>query len=334
MTVSLQDLVDSFRWLLIGCGIAWLAYAWLHHIEYRRVVLGLLALLALDWGLHALADIAETPGSIIPGDFALYSLTILLAAIAGVTAACLYARWRGLNVLTVIDAALVCVVAGAIGGRLDQVLTNWNYYAEQTEVIADLSQGGFGIRGALIAGFLALFLFALLTHNSFWRLADAAAIGLALAQSIGWFGAYLTHVYYGIALDAPAVSGILAPLAQMIRSFGYNFVQDLPDTYNLVAFRIPVQLLSALFYLSLFIALLLAARARPTRIGLLFALYIVLSALANFLFGFWRGDEALQWNGLRADQWIDMGILLFGTALLLLQRERPIFFERRNLQHA
>lgn len=340
MTVSFSDLADFLRWLWLACGILWLAYAWLHRIAYRRTVLGILGLVALDWLLHAFADFAEEPGSNIPSDFALYSVMILLAAGVGLSAACLYARRRGLRVMTVIDAAVVCVIAGGIGGRAYQVWMNWDYYSENREFITDLAQGGFGIRGALLFGFVALALFAWVTHTSFWQLGDAAVIGMSIAQSIGWYGAYLTHTHYGIALDTAAPGAPFAPFAEIIRAFGYNFVQDLPDAYNLIAFRIPVQMISALFFFALFLFLCLRARANPTRTGLPLTNYWLLSALANFIFGFWRGDETLVWNGLRVDQWIDL--VLFGIGLALaggrilssrLQRERSNFAERRIFQH-
>ena len=117
MTVSLSDIADVLRWVWISCAIVWIAYAWLHHISYWRTLLGLGALLVLDWLLHAFADFAEQPNSNIPTDFALYSVMMLLAALAGLTAACLFARWRGMNVLIVIDAALLCTIAAGIGGR-------------------------------------------------------------------------------------------------------------------------------------------------------------------------------------------------------------------------
>lgn len=339
MTVAISDIADTLRWLWLVSSILWLAYSWLHRIEYRRVLLGIIGLLALDWLLHAFADYAEEPGSNLPSDFARYSVIMLLAASVGLSAAFLYARGRGLRGMTVIDAALVCVIAGGIGGRAYHVWMNWNYYSENRDFITDLAQGGFGIRGALIFGFVALAAFAWVTHNSFWQLGDATVIGLSIAQSIGWYGAYLTHTHYGIALDTPASAAPFAPLAQIIRAFGYNFVQDLPDAYNLIAFRIPVQMISALFFFALFLMLSLRARANPKRTGLLFTDYWLLSSLANFIFGFWRGDETLMWNGLRVDQWIDLLLFAIGLALAggrilsRLQRKRSNFSERRILQH-
>ncbi len=347
MTVSFTDIADALRWLWLVLALVWIGCGWLYRIAYTRILLGLGGLLALDLLLHALSSFAERPGSEIPSDFSLYSVILLLAALVGIGAAGLYAHWAGMRVLTVLEAGLVCAIAAGIGGRAYQVLTNWNFYSENTDLIAELAHGGFGIRGALICGFLALVLFSLFTRNSFWRLADAAAIGLALAQSIGWYGAALTHYHYGISLDAPAPEGIFAPLAHIVRTFGYNFVQDLPDAYNLIAFRIPVQLLTALFFLLLFVVLVWFARRRATHRtgrlsfdGVLFLAYLLISSAAGFLIGFWRGDETMIWNGLRLDQWIDL--LLFGTGVVLalgryqsvLQREQTNNLERRMSQPA
>ncbi len=335
MTVSLSDIADALRWFWVVVAVGWLAHAWLHRVPYGRVLWGVLGLVALDWGLHALADFIERPDSDIPSDFAVYSVIILLAAIVGLAVALVYARQRGMNLLTVIDAALVVVIVGGIGGRIYQALTNWDYYAENIADITNPTKGGFGIRGALVVGILALFIFALVTRNSFWKLGDVAAVGLALGQSIGWFGANLTYTHYGVTLDAAAPTGAFAPLALLARNFSYNFAQDLPDAYNLIALRVPVQLMASLFFLGLFVVLLVLAARGTTQPGALFLTYWILAAGASFLFGFLRGDETLLWNGLAVDQWVDLGMLLIGISLAVLHRghlHRNV--ERRVLQHA
>jgi phosphatidylglycerol:prolipoprotein diacylglycerol transferase len=318
MTVAASEIADALRWVWIVAGAAWIVYAWLHRVEYTRVLLGLVGLVALDGVLHFIADFVERPDSNSPSDFALYALVMLVAACAGLGAAWLYARWRGMNVTTVIAAALVCVIAGGIAGRAYHVWMNWNYYAENADTIADLAQGGFGMRGALTAGLVALFLFARITKNSFWQLGDAAALGLALASSIGWYGAYSTHMHYGIAIDDTfASSNVFAPLAQSVRGFGFNFVQDLPDAYNVIALRVPVQLMASIFFMALFLILLYVALREKSRAhdGSAFVTYLTLASAAGFVFGFWRGDSTLMWNGLRADQWADVALLVLALAL-------------------
>lgn len=334
MTVSLSDIADALRWLWLALGVLWIAYSWLHRVAYLNALSGIVGLLVLDGLLHAFAEFAERPESNIPSDFALYSVVMLAAAFVGLFTASLFARWRRMDVLTVLEAGLVCVIAGGIGGRAYQVWTNWTYYSENADLIPDLSQGGFGMRGALVLGLLALVVFALLTRNSFWKLGDAAAVGLSLASSIGWYGAALTHMQYGIALDAPPPAGSFAPLAQIIRTFGYNFVQALPDAYNLIAFRVPVQMVACLFYLALFLLLLNIARTNSRRHGLVLACFLCLSGVGGFILGFWRGDETLFWNGLRVDQWIDLAVAVVGLALVWLHSGRAPISQRRVLQHA
>lgn len=328
MTVDLLDLIDTLRWVWLAVALGWIGWAWLHRVEYRRVLFGLVGLVVLDWVLHAFGNYAESPDSDIPTDFALYTVMMVTAALAGLGAACLYARWRGMKVATVIDAALVCAVVGGIGGRAEQVLTNWAYYAENRNAIMDLAQGGFGWHGAFVVGVIALILFAIVSRNSFWRLADAGAVGLALASSIGWYGALLTHENYGVTLDAgPTVgasAGLFGGVEQFVRGIGYNFVQDLPDAYNIIELRVPVQVMAILFFGVLFIGLIVwTARSNGnSRAGEVFVVYLIVTFAASFVLGFWRGDVTLLGNGLRVDQWIDLALVVSGLVLAVLQRGR------------
>lgn len=318
MTVAASEIAGALRWAWIFVGALWIAYAWLHRVAYTRVLSGLIGLFALDWALHFIADFVERPDSNLPSDFSFYSLVMLVAAGAGIFVACAYARRRGMNGLTVLYAALLCAGMGALAGRAYYVWTNWAFFVENTDGITDLSTGGFGIRGAWLAGWLALFLFALVTHTSFWQLADAGALGLALASSIGWYGAHLTHLYYGLAIDETVSSpDTLMPLASRVRALGFEFVQDLPDAYNVIALRIPVQLMESIFFMTLFLILLYVALREKSRAqdGSAFVIFLALASAAGFIFGFWRGDTTWMWNGLRIDQWIDLAGLVLALVL-------------------
>jgi phosphatidylglycerol---prolipoprotein diacylglyceryl transferase len=311
MTVDLNDLADALRWLLLPAGLVWVGYAWLRRIEYRHAVVVLAGLAAVDFLTHAFADWAERSDRGIPTDFSVYSLTILLATVTGLAAAYIYSRSTGLGLSTLLDSALVAVVFGGIGARAYHVFTHWDYYGQNAGDIANLGQGGMGLRGGLALGLAALLLFALLRRVSFWKLADAGALGLALAQSIGWYGAYLVGANYGAVSDA----GLVLPFGAA-GSTVVSLEQDLPDAYGIVAPRLPVQLIAVFFFFVLFVVLAwMSWRWRPDE-GVVFLTYLIVSALGGFALGYWRADESLIWNGWRVDQWVDL--VLAGTGLIAL----------------
>jgi phosphatidylglycerol:prolipoprotein diacylglycerol transferase len=254
-----------------------------------------------------------------------------------------YGRWRGISTNLLLAAALVCVAFGALAGRAQYVWSNWDYFVENTDGIADLALGGMGWRGALIVGILALFVLALVTRQSFWQLADAAALGVALALSIGWYTAHVTHLFFGIAIDdAHSARSFVEPFAQTVRAFGFHFVQDLPDAYNVIALRIPVQRMASIFYLLLFFVLLGIVLREKSRAhdGSAFVAFLALASAASFLFGFWRGDATMLWNGLRFDQWVDLFLFAFALAFaarrkwVTRSRARPVQNTGKVIQHA
>lgn len=304
MTLSLTDIADYLRVVWFALGLAWIGYAWLNRVPYRRAMLVLLGLIVLDLVLHAFSAFAEQPNSDIPSDFPLYSLVLLLAAIVGLANAYWYARRAGLAADVILDAALVVVIAGGVGARAYHVWMRWDYYSQNGDDITNLAQGGMGLRGGLALGVAALFVYALVRRVDFWKLADAGALGLCVAQSIGWYGAYLTAVNYGIVSDA-------------------SIAQDLPDLYGIIQPRIPVQLIASIFFAVLWFALLVLARRTRMAAGWLALTYLIVASLAGFILGYVRGDETMFWGALRADQWVDLALLTLGLILagLRLWRE-------------
>lgn len=313
MTADWNDIADALRGLLICTGTVWLVYAWWRHVLYPRAMLGLAMLAVFDFLLHAFAVYAARPDSIIPDDFSVYSLYLLLAAVVGLTASLIYARYTHLALGILLDAALIVVIVGSLGARAYYVGMHWDYFAQNTDDIVNLAQGGLGWRGALAGGIFALWLFTLITRASLWKLVDAGAVGIALAQSIGWYGTSLVGANYGILSDA-------------------TFAQDLPDNYGIIAPRVPVQAFAMIFFFVLLLALVwLTWRVHP-RDGIVCLLFLILASLTSFALGAWRADDTLYWNSWRVDQWVDMflasaGLVMLGFRILpqtfLLRRGTP-----------
>lgn len=233
-----------------------------------------------------------------------YTALVGLGAAVGLLAAYLYlrARSRRLSRLDLfLDGALLALAAGWIGARAYHVMMRWDYYQIRPEEIAPLSglweasmPGGLGIRGALLLGLAAVALYAGVRRLSFWHLADAAALGLAVGQAIGWAGALVQGANYGIVSDS-------------------RLALELPDLYGLVAPRFPLQHVEILLYAVVFVVLIaLAAQNRSP--GTLFFVYLIAVSLSNAALGFQRGDETAYWDALRIDQIVDAAVGGVGMA--------------------
>ena len=135
---------------------------------------------------------------------------------------------------------------------------------------------------------------------SFWYFADAAALGLAIGQAIGWMGALIQGANYGVVSDSPIAI-------------------DLPDLYGLVQPRFPLQHAEITVFALLFIGLLFAAAQRP-RAGTLFVVYLLLASLANFALGFQRGDDTAYVGALRIDQVVDAALAALAVLIWVGRR--------------
>ncbi|QNH95903.1 prolipoprotein diacylglyceryl transferase [Corynebacterium anserum] len=135
-----------------------------------------------------------------------YALCILL----GVVVAYFWTRTRyaqrGGDPETVIDALLVAVPAGIIGGRLYHVITDHERYFGAGRHPVDalkITNGGLGIWGAIILGTLAVWILFRVKKLPLAPFADAAAPAIIVAQGIGRLGNWFNQELYGGPSDSP-----------------------------------------------------------------------------------------------------------------------------------
>ena len=120
----------------------------------------------------------------------------------GIVVACLYAYLRskreGIVGDDILDIALVTVLSGIIGARLYYVLTTLDSgsYKSLLDVIA-IWNGGMAIYGGIIAGALAILVMCKIKRINVFRMMDATAPGVMIAQAIGRWGNFVNGEAFG-----------------------------------------------------------------------------------------------------------------------------------------
>ena len=96
-----------------------------------------------------------------------------------------------------------CPLASS-GRRAYHVVTDYELYAgDPFPGVFEVWNGGLGIYGGVVGGFVGLLIFARIRGISPWAFADAVAPGLVLAQAIGRWGNYFNQELFGRPSDLP-----------------------------------------------------------------------------------------------------------------------------------
>ncbi len=242
-----------------------------------------------------------------------YGIIIMLGVAAASFVARAEAKRYGQDPDLVWDLLIWVLVAGIAGARIWHILTpspsliaqgvDTRYYLSHPLDALAIWKGGLGIPGAIIAGTLALFLFARKHQISFLRWLDILAPGLALGQAIGRWGNFFNQELYGAPTSLPWAISI-------------DPQHRLPGFENQSTYH-PLFLYESLWNLANMALLLWLSRRlrnilRPSDI---FLIYLVIYAIGRFLLEFIRLDSS-QVAGLNANQAL-MALVATGATLLM-----------------
>jgi len=251
----------------------------------------------------------------LPGGVPVYAFTLILAL--GATLGLLWVAWRAPDkeVLYYLDAGLLVLLGGLLGGRAVFVAANWVYYQSHLLEIFAVHRGGFSWTGALAGGLLVLALVAAISHTSLGVLTDAMLPLLATLTISGWLGCWLDGCAYGPRTD---------------RWWGFPVMNEWGQTEP----RWPTQLLGALLTLALFWLLDLShawleVRGRSPRPGTFAILGVLILSLEMFALSYLRVDPSHMWNGFRLEAWVALGFAVL-AALVLVVSLLLSMFERRT----
>jgi len=238
-----------------------------------------------------------------------YAALVDFGLLAGAVVACLAARRRGLKPARVLDATLAAALGGLAGGRAVYVLANWAYYQSHVRRALRPWDGGVSWHGALVGGLIAVMAYCAARRLSLRAILDVLAPGVALLAACAWIGCLLNRCAYG--LETYPGQGL--PWALSL---------ELPDVYGIWAPRVVVQLLGAGWSVVTLVILLVVSR-RPEFQGLGFPLWLVVYGAGSFVLGFARADEVAMVAGWRADQVVDLGLVVIGAVVSAAMESRP-----------
>jgi prolipoprotein diacylglyceryl transferase len=207
---------------------------------------------------------------------------------------------RGYDGALALGSLFFVVPLGVLGGRLYHVATEYHRYTGNSfPKVLETYDGGLGIYGAVVGGFLGLLLFSWYRGIYVLTFTDAA---------IGRWGNYFNQELFGQPSDLPWAIYI-EPL---------NRPTEFADA---TSFH-PTFLYEALWDVLVCLVLLWVARRFSERLkaGDIFMLYVILYSVGRFLVETLRVDQAfLIGDSIRGNLFVS-GALILGFALLLLLR--------------
>ena len=234
---------------------------------------------------------------------------------------------RGGDADTVIDAALIAVPAGIIGGRLYHVITdNQLYFGEGKNPwqALNITAGGLGIWGAVLLGSLAVWGVLKFKGKPLGPFADAVAPPLILAQAIGRLGNWFNQELYGGPTNVPWALEIY----RRVNAAGYVDQVGGHSTGEVIATVHPTFLYELVWNVLVCIVLVLVDKRFNLTGGRLFALYVAGYTLGRFFIEQMRSDPANLIFGMRVNTLVSVVVFAAAVAFLLLRKggtaEKPV----------
>ena len=255
-----------------------------------------------------------------------YGILIMLGALAATWLAARRAKQFGQDPEMAWDLLPWALIGGIIGARIWHILTppqsmveegiTTIYYLTHPLEAISIRNGGLGIPGAVIGGFLAVYLYMRRKESSVLVWADIIAPGLALAQAVGRWGNFFNQELYGAPTNLPWKL-FIAENARL-------------DGFRDVAYYHPLFLYESLWNLMNMGVLLWASKRFRSvlKAGDIFLLYLVIYGVGRFLLEFLRLDPSPV-AGMNANQTLMLVVASVSAVLLFLrhrgdQREAPV----------
>lgn len=241
------------------------------------------------------------------GNFPLraYGTLFALAFILGVGVTAYFAKAEGKQewIEPLLDLAPLLLIGGLIGARIWQVFFfEWDFYRSNPKEIIAIWHGGLSIQGGVVGALILGGWYIWKKKLPFWELADLAAPGLILAQSIGRDA----NLMNGDAFGGPTGGnfGLIYPEGTIARAtFGNQPLW-------------PAEVWEGQFDVILF-SLLVILKLKKWPSGVIFLIYVAAYNGARFFLEDLRGDSPRYLFHWTAAQWSSAIAVLLALILMV-----------------
>lgn len=232
-----------------------------------------------------------------------YGLMIGIGVLCCIYLGMYRAKKEGKKEDTVLDIAIIGLIAGFLGAKLLFMIVEWRAFL--ADPLSVLGSEGFVVYGGIIAGVVSAIVYCRRKGLLFLEYFDMLCPCIALAQGFGRIGCFLAGCCYGRETDL--FLGVTFPEG----SFAPAGVKLLPT-----------QLFSSAGdFLIMFI--LLWHYKRRKRNGDTGFLYMLLYGIGRFLIEFLRNDNRGDVGVLSTSQFISVFIVAAAAALFWFNRKKP-----------
>lgn len=243
-----------------------------------------------------------------------FGLAMLLAFLIGQSVASEELDRRGWGSEIMGDITVASVIGGLLGAKL--------YYAFLVgDMSALFSRAGFVFWGGLMGGILGSVIVVLMKKESFAKISDATAPGLAAAYSVGRSGCWAVGDDYGTPWNGPLAVAFPdgAPpstVQNLVQQFGLKDYADMPAQQVLAVH--PTQLYETAMGLVMFF-ILWRLRDHKHAQGWLFGVYCVLQGTERFIVEFFRAKDDRFFGTFTMAQMIALGFVAAGATWMALR---------------
>jgi len=234
-----------------------------------------------------------------------YGVLVALGFLAGLWITVRLAREARLPEEKITNLVIYCALAGLGGAKLFMFLFDWRVFWNRPSEIFTLStlRAAGVYQGGFLLALIVAYLYTRRAHLPLLATCDVFSPGIAIAHAIGRFGCLAAGCCYGRETNVPWAITFKNPEAVEMSGTPLGVPLHPTQIYESIA--------------NLLIFAFLYWRIRRTHaVGEIFGWYLILYSSARFVIEFYRVHEQGTYAGLSLTQWIALGTLAGGAALL------------------